>query len=370
MCTFRPFFLSALFFAAAVLVVGCDGFESGTTPDEVVEERETTVQFDRSGVGALPPVDSLPSIPGDSTVDVPVALSNPDDNTVSVEVLYAEQASTARLENVSTVTTLSFSNPGVEDTTLVESFEVDVSDVTGFLEEQKQVFFALQNLETTGSATLGEPRQFRVDLGPTPIIDAQSEFDSEGEVTVTVLGTVTRAVGAFARIQDESGPTGASGLVVRQTGDRSFNAAIGSGDIRPGTEVLVTGTLSSFNGLLQVNNDDLIDFLIFSQGEVPDPQVVTLEDLASNGGDYLSEFVRVEDLSFPDASGRFNNNQSYTVEGPDGNTLTFRVQGTDETNIGGTSIPSGTFTYVGVVGIFGSEIQLIPMESDDLLISE
>ena len=34
---------------------------------------------------------------------------------------------------------------------------------------------------------------------------------------VTVDGTVTRAFGNFVRFQDESGPTGASGLVVRQT---------------------------------------------------------------------------------------------------------------------------------------------------------
>jgi hypothetical protein len=80
----------------------------------------------------------------------------------------------------------------------------------------------------------------------------------------------------------------------------------------------------------------------------------------------LSELVEVEGLTFPDASGTFNNDQSYTVEGPDGNALTFRVQGTDETNIAGTSIPSGPFTYEGVVGIFSGEIQLIPMEPSDV----
>ena len=353
-----------LLFTLSAFLLGCDGFESGTPPNEIVEERETTVQFALPGAGAVPPADSI--------VEVPVALVNPDGNDVSVEVLYAEQASTTDpvdVGNVPTTTTISFSDPGTADTTLVQSFEIDVSDAN-ISEGQKQAFFALQNLETEGAASLGASRQFNLSVGPKPIAEAQS--DGPG-ATVTVLGTVSRTVGAYARFQDGSGPTGASGLVVRQTfGELSgdFQDDISNGDIRPGTQLLVTGTLSEFAGLLQVNNEDLSGYRIVSQGPPPDPQTVTLGTLADDGGEYISELVRVEGLTFPDASGTFNNDQSYTVEGPNGNTLTFRVQGTDETNVGGTSIPSGPFTYVGTVGIFSGEIQLIPMEPSDLSSSD
>lgn len=349
-----------LLLTLSALLFGCDGFESGTPPNDIVEERETTVQFALPGAGAVPPADSI--------VEIPVALVNPDGNDVSVQVLYAKPASTTGpvdVDSLPTETTVSFTDPGTADTTLVQSLEVDVSNAN-IAEGQKQAFFALQNLETSGSASFGSPRQFNLSVGPKPLVEAQN--DGPG-ATVTVLGTVSRAVGAYARFQDDSGPTGASGLVVRQTfGELSggFQDDISNEDIRPGTQILVTGTLSEFAGLLQVNGDDLSSYRIVSQGPPPAPQTVTLGTLADDGGEYISELVRVESLTFPDASGTFNNDQSYTVEGPDGNTLTFRVQGTDETNIAGTSIPSGTFTYEGVVGIFSGEIQLIPMDPGDV----
>ena len=41
--------------------------------------------------------------------------------------------------------------------------------------------------------------------------------------TVTVEGTVTRALGAYTRLQDTSGPTGASAIVIRQTSGSFFD---------------------------------------------------------------------------------------------------------------------------------------------------
>ena len=150
-------------------------------------------------------------------------------------------------------------------------------------------------------------------------------------------------------------------------GSIQSSAGRSGGEIQPGTEVIVTGTLSDFNGLLQINDDDLNSYRILSQGEPPAPQQVGLATLSESGDNYLSELVRIEGLSFSSASGSFNGGMSYTVEGPDGNQFTFRVQGSDETNIAGTSIPEGTFTYEGVVGVFSGEYQLIPVEDSDIV---
>ena len=181
--------------------------------------------------------------------------------------------------------------------------------------------------------------------------------------TVTVSGTVTRAFGAYARIQDESGPTGASGLVIRQTegpNATAFQNAIANGTLVPGTALEVTGTLSAFRNLLQINGDDLQSFTIGSTGSVPPPQAVTLGTLQANGEDYESELVKVVNLSFPSATGTFENATSYDVtDGP--TTLTFRVQQSDESNLDGEPIPTGTFTYEGVVGQYESNYQLIPI---------
>ena len=196
---------------------------------------------------------------------------------------------------------------------------------------------------------------------------------------VTVEGTVTRAYGAYARIQDESGPTGASAIVIRQTSgpnSTAFQDSIAAGTIQPGTTLEVTGTTSVFNGLVQINNDDLASFTVQGQGTPPDPQSVLLSDLAQNGEDYESELLRVEGLRFASASGAFENNTTYTVEDGDGRSREFRVQGTSETAIGGAAIPGGVFAFEGVLGQFNGEgaggdepdegYQFIPVRESDL----
>lgn len=342
----------ALFLLVPVLLAGCDGFDSGVSPNESAQDDTgPTVRFAASGAGA---------VPDDGTVSVEVEYVSPDAEA-TVEVLFAT-ASTTTDDDV-TIPRVQELNFPAADTTVTRSFEIDISSVD-ITQGQKTALFALQNLATDGAAEIGSPKQFELSVGPKPIVEAQA--DGAGSV-VTVQGTVTRAAGAYARIQDDSGPTGASGLVIRQTGDRDFATDIADGEIQPGTEVIVTGTLSDFNGLLQINDDDLNSYRILSQGEPPAPQQVTLATLSESGDNYLSELVRIEGLSFPSASGSFSGGTSYTVEGPDGNQFTFRVQGSDETNIAGASIPEGAFTYEGVVGVFSGEFQLIPMEDSDIV---
>ena len=202
-------------------------------------------------------------------------------------------------------------------------------------------------------------------------VHAQVSIDEardQGEgATVTVEGTVTRAFGDFVRFQDDSGPTGASGLVIRQTSGAFFDD-VQDGTIMQGTQLQVTGTLSDFNGLLQINNEDLSDYTVQGQGSVPAPQSVSLSTLASNGENYESELVTISGLSVQSATGTFDTRTSYTVADDTG-TLTFRVQTSDETQLGGTEIPGGTFDYTGVVGEFRSEPQLIPIFESDLQVA-
>jgi len=181
---------------------------------------------------------------------------------------------------------------------------------------------------------------------------------------VTVRGTVTRAFGDFVRLQDDSGPIGASGLVVRQTSG-GFYDDVQEGTIAKGTQLEVSGTLSEFNGLLQINEDDLSGYTVRGNGSVPAPTSVSLETLSTDGETYESVLVEVTGLSFQGADGTFQNQTSYTVT--DGaESFTFRVQDTVETEVGGTAIPDGSFDYTGVVGEFSGEYQLIPVRTSDL----
>ena len=198
-------------------------------------------------------------------------------------------------------------------------------------------------------------------LGATPSVAQVSIYEARqqgADSSVTVVGTVTRAYGDFVRFQDDSGPTGASALVVRQPSG-AFHDDIQDGTITRGTQIQVSGTLSEFNGLLQINEEDLSGYSVEGNPGVPEPQVVTLSDIKTNGEEYESELVLVEGIEFQDASGTFENQTSYTVTNGR-ETLTYRVQGTDETNFGGVPIPSGQFDYEGVTGEFQEEYQLLP----------
>jgi hypothetical protein len=216
------------------------------------------------------------------------------------------------------------------------------------------------DLEAIESVTINEARS--QDLG----------------TTFSLSGTVTRAFGAFARIEDDSGPTGASAVVLRQTdGDNAdaFQQDIEEGTIQPGTEVRLTGALSQFSGLEQINGNDLISYEIVGQGGALSPQSVALTDIESpDGEEYESELLQISNLSFPDASGDFESGTAYMVEDGSGNTFTLRVQGGDESNVAGEPIPTGTFTFEGVLGQFNnfsgrdedSGYQLLPIQPGDI----
>ena len=204
---------------------------------------------------------------------------------------------------------------------------------------------------------------------PISIADARAQGE---DATVLIEGVVSRAFGAYARIQDTSGPVGASGIVIRQVGGPSadaFQDAIADGTIQSGTVLRVEGTLSTFNNLLQINGGDLDSFTVVDQGAAPEPVEATAEEITGSGAEatFESILVRVEglQLSGVDAEEVFENNASYTAQDAAGATVTFRAQQPDETTIGGTPVPTGSFTYEGVVGVFNTEAQLIPVRTTD-----
>ena len=217
---------------------------------------------------------------------------------------------------------------------------------------------------------------------PVPVSIAKARAEDRTSLynyEVTLQGTVSRAFGSYARIQDNSGPPngdGPTGISIRQTSGSNasdFQSDISVGNIQPGTELQVTGTPSQFSGLVQVNNDDLASYTIVdTMGTEPSPQQVSLTDIgAPDGEDYESVLIEVDGLSFPDstAGGTFEGSRTYYVQDGNGNDFMFRVQDNQETALIGENIPTGTFTYEGVLGQFNvfsgrdddSGYQLIPV---------
>ncbi len=183
--------------------------------------------------------------------------------------------------------------------------------------------------------------------------------------TATVRGTVTRAFGEYIRLEDSTGTANSpSGLTVGPvSGD--LKQDIGN-SITQGIRLYIRGTLSEPNGLLRIDGSDVSKHFDLGQGSLPAPQMVSLSTLETNGEEYESELVQVSGLSFQNPSESFSANTTYTVA--DATTsLAYRVEGGNQTELIGKSIPTGTFTYTGVVGESGSGSQLVPVRASTAL---
>ena len=180
-----------------------------------------------------------------------------------------------------------------------------------------------------------------------PIADVRAAGSG---ATVTFEGTVTRSEGAFTYLQDETG-----GLTIRQTSGDFFDA-VAANTVRPGATLRVTGTLSEFNGLLQINNADLVSFEPIAYPPVPEPQQVTLAELAQNGEAYEGELVLVTDVTFADPPAQFEAATTYQVSDPTdaSNAVTVRVPSAADAEIDGLDFLANPARVTGVVGQFSS----------------
>jgi hypothetical protein len=198
-----------------------------------------------------------------------------------------------------------------------------------------------------------------IDQGKVGDLEVQNARDEGPSSTATVRGTVTRAFGSYVRFQDDSDNGSPSGLTIGpESGD--LQQDITDSKITQGTELYVRGTLSDSDGLLRIDGPDLNNYVILDQGVLPAPQEVSLSTLQSGGEDYESELLRVDGLSFPGASGTFSGSTTYVVEDETGD-LNYRVESSDQTELIGESIPTGTFTYEGVLGESSDGFQLVPI---------
>jgi hypothetical protein len=349
MSTTHLFRSLALLLAAAVFAVGCDGFESGTPPDEAGVATPPTVEFATGNAGA---------IPSDSIVTVDIQLQNPDGNEVTVEVLFAGEASSAALEDlansVDPVTEVSFAATTGE--TVTRSVEIDVSDAD-ISQGRKEAKFALQNLQTTGRATLGETSQFTLNIGFPPLADLRADGAGASGIFEAI---VTEVSGSDVRVQDET-----AGILISRNDE--FASAVEDGD-----EVRISGTVSSFANQLQIDEPgDLDDFEVLSSGnDLPDAQTITLAEVAADPDAFESERVRVEGITIdPDGDSAFQAGGSagnYTVTDGEGNTLTLRIPGASF--YGGEPIPTGPITFEGVLGQFFDDVQLRARYEGDIIV--
>ncbi len=186
---------------------------------------------------------------------------------------------------------------------------------------------------------------------PTGQTIAEARAAGVGQ-SVMVRGTVSRTMGAFTYFQDAT-----AGLTIRQTSGAFFDAIV-AGDIRPGTVIDVTGTLSEFRQLLQINQpnattNDLASCTIVSQGAAPAAQAVDLATLQASGESYEAELVAVSGVTITGA-GTFTPATSYPISdaSASASSVVLRVPNANDTEIDGQAIPTVPALFTAVVGQF------------------
>jgi len=356
------------FFEDNMVLISSIGEGLFVVEPEVTSTEDPVVQFASDS-------SALAEDGGSVTLTVELAKADPI-TSIEVDVALDDGASTAFPSDVGDYTTQTVSFPASASAGDTESVTVDVTDDA--IEEGIEVArFDLTGLSTSGSAEIGNPSSAAVSIigDERTVADARGEFQNGTQEVVILEGTVSRAYGSYARFQDESGPTGASGLVVRQTAgplSGDFQQDISAGEIQPGTQLRVRGKLSAPEGQIRFNNDDLTSYAVEGQEEPPAPQEVSLGELVGSGEGYESELIEVEGLSFPGVEGdtSFAAETSYTVT--DGEeTFGLRVPGAEESALAGEPIPTGPFTFADVVGQSGDtgdgNYQLFGLQSQSAL---
>ncbi|MES2799767.1 MAG: endonuclease [Bacteroidota bacterium] len=187
-------------------------------------------------------------------------------------------------------------------------------------------------------------------LASAQVSIATARSTSIGSV-VTVKGVVTNGseLGGIRYLQDGTGGIAAY-----------WSPAGGASGIARYDSITVTGTLTEFNGLLEMTSPSLT-FTDHGPATVT-PQPVTVPLTAINES-LEAQYIMINNVTFVQ-SGNFAANTTYQVT--DGvNTIDIRVTGS-ATNIDGTAIPTGAVSIKGVVGQFNTAYQVLPRETADI----
>lgn len=173
--------LPALLLASAFLIVGCDGFSSGTAPTQASGENPSTVSFETSNI-------SITEESGEVVIEVTVTNPPPND-TVSAEVLYADAASSTSPSDFNLESSRNVGSgyvagrvvfPDTATTGNTQTLTLDITDEEEN-EPKEEGIFVFQNVT---NASVGATNRLTVAIGAIEIFFKNFEDGSLGPMSV------------------------------------------------------------------------------------------------------------------------------------------------------------------------------------------
>ncbi|MBD3235076.1 MAG: hypothetical protein GF330_00030 [Candidatus Eisenbacteria bacterium] len=139
-----------------------------------------------------------------------------------------------------------------------------------------------------------------------------------------------------------------------------------------GDQVDVIGTIDFYNGKVEIAGPDISITVLSSGHPLPDPQLVTTAELASNGNDYESCLIQLCGLTmvggdpWPDEG----DNANIEVMDETGVVVTLRID--RDTDVDGSAPPAEPFSMCGIAGQYDtsepyfSDYQILPRHLEDV----
>lgn len=334
----QSFYKPLLFLLAMVVVVGCD---SGTVPADL--GTSTSVTFTDNG--AIVDEDA-------GTVEFEIRVTDPGFKPFSVQLAQVQNEFSG--DEIDAPASMAIQFPESTTSGETRTFEIEIEDDNLFNEGDETIVYELTDNNNTA---LGDTTTFVLQVRENDVVAdalpiAEARDRALGD-SVAVRGVVTRKEGDNVFIQDDSGTDGATGIVVRDTGDDGLADQFDDGDVQPGDLIQVSGDLGAFSGLIQVSsNVTFVQVERNTQG-LPTPTTITVADVIDGGGeDYEGEYVTIAGVTIdPDGDETFGENANYDItDSSTSETTTMRI--TDDSFYNGEPIPTGTVTVTGVLSQF------------------
>lgn len=213
------------------------------------------------------------------------------------------------------------------------------------------------------------------------IADLRNTFASNGGVAIQWRDSSDRSVFAVVTADEQNGnlyrnvyvQDNTGGLVLRLRNPGGLYQGDSLRIFLPGT------TLSSYQGMLQLDSVD-VDNNVVKQATGIDitPQVVTISQLNSAldiTSPLQGKLIQMNNVQFipGDTALTYSNavtqaTENRTLENCGGDQVIVRNSG--YANFAGTPVPNGKGSFVGVVGVFGSTVQLFIRDLDEVRLND
>lgn len=195
-------------------------------------------------------------------------------------------------------------------------------------------------------------------FGQTPITIAEARTHAVGDTVTTGGIVITGNYGTAGSSTDYHIQDGTAGSDIYLSGT---DAGLALGD-----SIIVTGTISIYNGKFEVMPFTLGDITVVSSGNaLPAFQVITIAEFLANYGDYGSELIEFDSVTI--ASGNWpssGSNGSVTIS--DGtNSTTLYID--KDTDLDENSAPTGAFRIRGIGTQYNTTAEILPRFYSDVL---